>query len=192
MPVAVPVQAYITPFSEGGQAEASVWSEPDVHAAIRVANRIWAVAGIHLSLRTCILDAALDIRHDARMNGERLLNVLSYRHPAGGSVNVFFINSVAGLTAGGLSYLNSEPEAACYVQYYSAEQANGRVVAHELGHLLSLDHVLIDFRAERRAARLLNNLMREGLGVGTELDSAQIRNAQGSRLARRFGGGRPG
>lgn len=192
MPIDVPIQAYITPFSEGGQAEASVWSEPEVHAAIRVANRIWAVAGIHFSLRACILDAALDIRRDARTNGERLLNVLSYRHPAGGSVNVFFISSVAGLTAGGMSYLNSEPEAACYAQFYSTELSNGRVVAHELGHLLSLDHVIIDFRAERRAARVLNNLMREGLSVGTELDSAQIRSAQGSRLAQRFGGRRPG
>lgn len=188
MPIVIPVNAFITPFSENGQDEPSQWSEATVDEAVSVASRIWSSANIRVSLRACTLDAAYSIRRDARTNEGLILGALASRRPAGAGVNVFFINSVAGLTAGGLSYYNSEPEAACYVQCYQTAPSNGRVVAHEIGHLLRLEHVVIDFKQERRAARLLNNLMREGLSMGTELETWQISRARQSRLAQRFGG----
>ena len=99
----------------------------------------------------------------------------------------FLINRVQGLTAGGTSYLNSDPEASCFVQWYAKTEANGRALAHELGHLLGLDHVKVDYSDERSAARQLGNLMVEGLTTGTDLAPGQIQSAKGSKLAKKFG-----
>jgi hypothetical protein len=55
------------------------------------------------------------------------------------------------------------------------------VPAHELGHLMSLDHVEIDYADERQAA-LRSNLMTKGLSVGSDLTDQQIGTAKGSSL----------
>jgi hypothetical protein len=184
----IPLQIYVTPFAERGNVEPSQWSCSVATDALRVVNRIWMVAKIQFQVKDCTEDDPLDMPKTTRTRDQVMLDVLSDRRPAGSSVNVFLINKVPDLKAGGLSYLNSDPEAACFVQRYDNAEANGRALAHELGHLLSLDHVKIDSTNQRLAGQLANNLMKEGWSAGTSLLPGQINNAKTSKLAKRFGG----
>jgi hypothetical protein len=61
----------------------------------------------------------------------------------------------------------------------------GRAWAHELGHLMSLDHVDVDYADERQAA-LRSNLMTKGLSTGRDLTAKQIGKVKGSKLVSRF------
>ena len=78
-------------------------------------------------------------------------------------------------------------ESASFVQRYSNAVANGRAWAHELGHLMGLDHVEIDYADERQAA-LRSNLMTKGLSMGRDLTDKQIGKVKGSKLVKRFDG----
>ncbi len=185
----VPLNLVVTPFSERGQIEPSTWTGTGPSDALRVANNIWMRANIQFHLKQgVVFDTALDLPKGSRTRDQLVLDVLSDRRPAGTLVNVFLINRVPGLTAGGTSYLNSDPEGACFVQQYDNATSSGRALAHELGHLLGLDHVKVDYQNERLAKTQMNNLMVEGLTVGTSLTPSQITTAKGGRLAKKFGG----
>ena len=185
---AIPLHVLITPFSDKGDAETASWSCSAAFDAVSAANRIWTKANLQFAVKDCSVDKPLDMAKGSRANDQRVLDVLSYRRPAAGLVSVFLINAQSNLSAGGTSYLNSDPEPACFVQWYGKTEANGRALAHELGHLLGLDHVKVDYSNERRAATQIGNLMVEGLTTGTDLAPDQIRSAKASKLARKFGG----
>ena len=153
---AIQMQVIITPFAEKGQAEPATWSCSTASDAVSVANRIWKAANIQFGSKDCTVDTPLDLAKDARTNDQRVLDVLSYRRPAAGSVHVFLVNSIPNLKAGGSSYLDSDPEAACFVQWYAETEANGRALAHELGHLLGLDHLKVEYSNE---SALLNKFI---------------------------------
>jgi hypothetical protein len=185
----VPLNILVTPFSERGQTEPSTWTGTDPTDALRVANNIWMPANIQFHLkRDVVFDTPLDLPKGSRTRDQLVLDVLSDRRPAGTLANVFLINRVPGLSAGGTSYLNSDPEAACFVQQYDNATASGRALAHELGHLLGLDHMKVDYQNERLAKTQVNNLMVEGLTIGTSLTQSQISAAKGGKLSKKFGG----
>jgi hypothetical protein len=185
----VPVNLVVTPFSERGQAEPSTWTGTDPTDALRVANTIWMPANIQFHLKQdVVFDPPLDLPKGTRTHDQVVLDGLSIRRPAGTMVNVFLINSVPGLIAGGLSYLNSDPEAACFVQRYDNATASGRALAHELGHLLGLDHVKVDYQNERLAKTQIYNLMVEAMTTGTNLTPDQIKAAKSGKLAKKFAG----
>jgi hypothetical protein len=185
----VPLNIVVTPFSERGQTEPSTWTDSDPGDALVVANNIWMPANIQFHLKQAVVfDTPLDLPKGSRTRDQLVLDVLSDRRPAGTLVHVFLINRVQGLTAGGTSYLNSDPEAACFVQQYDNASSSGRALAHELGHLLGLDHVKVDYQNERLAKTQVSNLMVEGLTVGTSLTPSQIKTAKGGKLAKKFGG----
>jgi hypothetical protein len=185
----VPLNIVVTPFSERGQTEPSTWTGSDPGDALLVANNIWMPANIQFHLKQAVVfDTPLDLPKGSRTHDQLVLDVLSDRRPAGTLVHVFLINRVPGLTAGGTSYLNSDPEAACFVQQYDNARSSGRALAHELGHLLGLDHVKVDYQNERLAKTQVNNLMVEGMTVGTSLTPSQIKTAKGRKLAKKFGG----
>jgi hypothetical protein len=140
----VPLNIVVTPFSERGQAEPSTWTGTTPGDALRVANTIWMPANVQFHLKQdVVFDTPLDLPKGSRTRDQ----------------NVFLINRVQGLIAGGTSYLNSDPEAACFVQQYDDARSSGRALAHELGHLLGLDHVKVDYQNERLAKTQVNNLM---------------------------------
>jgi hypothetical protein len=184
----IPLKIYITPFAEKGVTEAAKWSCDSAKDALDVVNGIWAKANVAFVIKECIVDAPLDIAKDSRNNDQRLLGVLTYRHPADQSIHIYLVNSIENLNAGGGSYPSSDPEPASFVQWYYNTAANGRAWAHELGHLMTLDHVTIDYTKEREAAALRGNLMVEGLSTGRDLSARQITQAKGSPLVKRFAG----
>jgi len=183
----IPLKVYITPFAEKGVMEAEKWSSDDAKKALNVVNAIWSKAKIAFVINDCIIDKPLDIAKSARNNDQRLLDVLSFRHNADNAVHIYLVNPIENLSAGGSSYVDSDPEPASFVQSYGNADASGRAWAHELGHLMSLDHVEIDYADDRQAA-LRSNLMTKGLSIGRDLTDEQIGRVKGSKLVKRFGG----
>lgn len=184
----IPLKLYITPFAEKGVEEAEKWSGDAAREALIVVNAIWSKANVAFVIHDCVKDKPLDMAKSARNNDQRLLDVLSFRHMPDNLVHIYLVNPIQNLSAGGSSYLDSDPEPASFVQWYASGAPNGRAWAHELGHLMSLDHVEIDYANERRAAALNSNLMTKGLSTGTDLTDKQISRVKGSNLVKRFGG----
>ncbi|MBR0843361.1 hypothetical protein JQ607_24455 [Bradyrhizobium liaoningense] len=184
----IPLRIYITPFAERGVLESSKWSCDMAKKAVDVVNTIWSKASIVFAIKDCLTDKPLDMAKSARNNDQKVLDVLSLRHDPDNAVHIYLLNPIENLSAGGGSYLHSDPEPASFVQWYGNDFANGRAWAHELGHLMSVDHVEIDYTNERQAAALRGNLMTKGLSVGSDLTKQQIETARGSKLVKRFGG----
>ena len=181
------LKVYITPFAEKGVQEAAKWSSDAAREALNVVNAIWLKANIAFAINDCVIDKPLDMAKSARNNDQRLLDVLSLRHQPDNLVHIYLVNPIQNLSAGGCSYVDSDPEPASFIQWYGNVVANGRAWAHELGHLMSLDHVEIDYADERQAA-LRSNLMTKGLSMGRDLTDKQIGKVKASKLVTRFGG----
>ena len=181
------LKVYITPFAEKGVQEAQKWSRDAAKEALNVVNAIWLKANIAFAINDCVIDKPLDMAKSARNNDQRLLDVLSLRHKLDNLVHIYLVNPIGNLSAGGCSYVDSDPEPASFIQWYGNVVANGRAWAHELGHLMSLDHVEIDYADERQAA-LRSNLMTKGLSMGRDLTEKQIGKVKGSKLVKQFGG----
>ena len=186
--MSIPLKVYVTPFAERGVKEAEKWSCDTARATLNVVNRIWSKAKVGFVINDCIVDDPLDMAKGERNNDARLLGELTPRHKPDNLVHIYLVNPIPNLNAGGASYQDSYPEPASFVQWYSDAINSGRAWAHELGHLMTLDHVEINYQDERRAAVLVKNLMTKGSGVGTDLSDTQIATAKGSKLVKRFGG----
>jgi hypothetical protein len=182
---AIPLRVFITPFAIKGDSEPAGWTCDTASDALNVVNSIWSKAKIQFVIQECTLAKPLEMAKDARTHDQRLLDVLSLRRPAHKNVHIFLLNAIPNLTAGGASYLNSDPEAASFVQSYGTAAASGRAWAHELGHLLSLDHIEIDY-SDQKQLKDRSNLMVKGLSVGTDLNTTQIGDANKSKLAQQF------
>lgn len=176
----ISLRVYLTPFAEKGVVEPQKWTCDAAKEALKVVNAIWLKANIAFVMSECIEDKPVDMAKDARSQDRRVLDVLSMRYQADNLVHIFLVSPIPNLSAGGASYLDCDPEAASFVQSYGADEANGRAWAHELGHLLSLDHVEV--------SEMRSNLMTKGLSLGRDLTAKQINQAKGSKLVKRFGG----
>jgi hypothetical protein len=183
----ISLKVYITPFAEQGVGEPEKWSRDAAKESLNVVNEIWSKANIAFVINDCVIDKPLDMAKSARNNDQRVLDVLSSRHKPDSLVHIYLVNPIENLSAGVSSYVDSDPEPASFIQWYGNVVANGRAWAHELGHLMSLDHVEIDYADERQAA-LRSNLMTKGLSMGRDLTDKQIGRVKGSKLVKRFGG----
>jgi hypothetical protein len=115
---------------------------------------------------------------------------LAATHRAGRGVRVLLVDRVSRRDLGGQS---RHQTGVCLVAYSADVPSTSRMLAHELGHLLELDHVDLARRAgpgqERQTAAWMRNLMYSGaLNPDAELTPDQVRQARASALARRFGG----
>jgi len=188
MPTTISLNIFVTPFAEKGVEEPAKWSCDAAREVLNVVNAIWSNANVAFAIKDCAVDKPLDMAKSARSNDQRLLDALTWRHKPDNFVHVYLVNPIENLDAGGGSYLDSDPEAASFVQWYDAVAASGRAFAHELGHLMSLDHIEVNYHDERQAALRIGNLMTKGLGVGKDLTAQQIGQVKGSKLVKQFGG----
>jgi hypothetical protein len=179
----IQLKVYITPFAEKGVKEAEKWSGDAAKKALNVVNATWSKANITFVINYCVIDKPLDMAKSARNNDRRLLDVLSLRHAPDNLVHIYLVNPIENLSAGGSSYVDGDPEPASFIQWYGNVDANGRAWAHELGHLMGLDHIVINYADERQAA-LRSNLMTKGLSMGRDLTDKQIGKVKGSKLVK--------
>ncbi len=181
------LRVYVTPFAEKGVEEAAKWSCDSAKEALKEVNEIWSKANIAFVMNECVMDKPLDMAKSVRNSDKRVLDGLSLRYKPDNLVHIYLVSPIANLAAGGGSYLDSDPEPASFIQWYYNVVANGRAWAHELGHLMSLDHVEIDYSNQKQTA-LRSNLMTKGLTQGRDLTAKQISSVKGSKLVKRFGG----
>src|SRR3954465_5319103 len=120
----IPLKVYITPFAEKGIKEAEKWSCDAAKRALNVVNAIWSKAKISFVINQCVVDKPLDMAKSARNNDQRLLDVLIFRHNPHNAVHIYLVNPIENLSAGGSSYVNSDPEPASFVQSYGNDDAN--------------------------------------------------------------------
>ena len=182
----ISLRVYISPFAEKGVVEPLKWSCDTAKEALNVVNLIWSKADIAFVLNDCVMDKPLDMAKSARSNDRGVLDVLSLRHKQDNLIHIYLVSPIENLSAGGSSYPDSDPEPASFVQWYGNVDSNGRAWAHELGHLMSLDHVDIDYADEKQAA-LRSNLMTKGLSMGKDLTDKQIGRVKGSKLVKQYG-----
>jgi hypothetical protein len=181
------LRVYVTPFAEKGVEEAAKWSCDLANEALKEVNAIWSKANVAFVINDCVIDKPLDMAKSARNSDRGLLDVLSLRHKPDNLVHIYLVNAIENLSAGGSSYVDSDPEPASFIQWYGNAVSNGRAWAHEVGHLMSLDHVEINY-ADERQAKLRSNLMTKGLSMGRDLTAKQIGRVKASKLVKRFGG----
>ena len=115
---------------------------------------------------------------------------LAATYKAGHGVRALLVDRVSRAELGGQSRQQTR---VCLIAYGSDVAATSRMMAHELGHLLSLPHVDSGRRPgpgqESLAAAWMRNLMYSGaLHPAAELTQTQVQAARSSPLARRFGG----
>ena len=146
-----------------------------VREGLAQANQILASTSVSFQIAS-IDNHRIAAPHDREVVTENGFLFLARRIPARRGVRLFvvcrFENQEAGLAV--------EEQRACIVKHLR-NPLFGKTLAHELGHLLSLDHVTTGSRASY-------NLMWPGLRHGDELAPDQIREARNSALARAFPG----
>jgi hypothetical protein len=101
------------------------------------------------------------------------------RFPAQSGLSVLLVGDFERGDLGGEAI---EAKSACIV-CAMGNPGTGKVLAHELAHLLGLQHVARDF------PRAAWNLMYEALRAGDELTAAQISAARSSRIAQSVSAG---
>ena len=152
--------------------------EAGVRSALTYSNAVLAPADVVFSLASCVPH-----REEIPSGQDRVdlagFHFLAARYPSAGGVSLLVVADFQRTDLGGEAI---EAQSVCIVASLG-DPGTGKVLAHELGHLLDLPHVA------QGSPRANWNLMYPAYRAGDELTSGQIARARGSRLARRFAGG---
>jgi hypothetical protein len=192
MAIQIPADLTIVTLRNAGQDLSQRWTEKYAHSVLEGASSLLrARADIEFVIGTFEeVVEEMPTGATADMVDEPGYHFLAAAHRAGKGVRVLLVDKVSRPELGGQARYQTR---VCMVAYGSDLAATGRILAHELGHLLELPHVGENRRAgpgqERQIAGWMRNLMYSGaLNPAAELTPAQVQQARSSALARRFGG----
>ena len=192
MAITIPADLTIVTLRSGGGELAQRWTEQYATAILRQASDLLrSRTNIEFS-RESVEQVVEEMPSGATSDtvDETGYHFLAAAHKAGNGVRAILVDRVSRPDLGGQSRQQTR---VCLVAYASDPASTSRMLAHELGHLLSLPHVDSDRRPgpgqERLVASWMRNLMYSGaLNPAAELSDTQVRAARSSPLARRFGG----
>ena len=151
--------------------------KPEIEQAITAANKIWKQADITFKLR-----GFAEIATDPPGSSEEVSTadffaiVAKEKIKPQGSVVVLFVKKFESRDLGGFA---AERLGVCILTSLSGTTL-GNVLAHELGHLLSLP----DVKHKDGSVAPNANLMYEALLLDTKLDAGQIKDARASARVR--------
>lgn len=145
--------------------------------AITYANNVFSAHDIRFLVASC--DA---VSEEIPNGGERVdvngFQYLAGRYPPARGLSVLVVGDFERSDLGGQAV---EAQSTCIVCALG-NPGTGKVLAHELGHLLDLPHVAVD------SPRANYNLMYPAYRAADDLTTAQVARARSSRIGRRFGG----
>jgi hypothetical protein len=144
--------------------------------ALSYSNAVFAPADVSFHV-TCFEPATEEIPGGAEQVDFNGFQFLSRRHPPRAGLSILL---VADFERGDLGGQAVEAQSTCIVCALG-DPGTGKVLAHELGHLLDLPHV------PRDSPRSHWNLMYEAYRAGDELTPEQVARARASRVARQLG-----
>jgi hypothetical protein len=121
---------------------------------------------------------AAEVPNGAERVDQNGFQYLARQFPARSGLSVLLVADFERSDLGGQAV---EEQSVCIVGAFG-DPGTGKILAHELGHLLALAHV------ERDSRRANWNLMYPAYRAGDELTPEQAALARGSRTGRRFGG----
>jgi hypothetical protein len=192
MPLQIPADMTIVTLRAGGRELPQRWTDEHARSVFRSASDLLrARADIQFSLGTCErVVEEMPASSQADVVDESGYHYLAAAHRAGRGARIILVDRVSRRELGGQARHETR---VCLVAYGEDVASTGRMLAHELCHLLELPHVDDARRPgpgqERQIAAWLRNLMYSGaLNPAAELDAAQVQRARSSGLARRFGG----
>jgi hypothetical protein len=155
--------------------------ENSVRRLFVVANKILEQIDISFDLRQ-ISNATVRMPSNSETVDQKAFFYLAAQFPARNCVSLLLVSKFSSFELGGESV---EDKSACIIMFLE-EKLGGKVLAHEFGHLLSLEHVPNDLKDIGRNPKDNYNLMFPGLSADTQLTEEQAKQAQQSSLARRF------
>lgn len=192
MAITIPTDLTIVILRSGGVELAQRWTEAHATSILRQASDLWRsrtniefpCASVERVVEEMPSGAAAETVDDAGYH------FLAATHKAGNGVRALLVDRVSRAELGGQSRQQTR---VCLITYGPDVATTSRMMAHELGHLLSLPHVDSGRRTgpgqESQIAAWMRNLMYSGaLNPAAELTQSQVQAARSSPLARRFGG----
>ncbi|MCW3106331.1 MAG: hypothetical protein JWQ09_837 [Segetibacter sp.] len=184
MPIIIPIDAHIITLLVFKKPEPSKWKPAFIKQVVDASTALWnKAAGISFSLRSTVAEAPIELIHGSSTVDDEGFFFLRAQFPPkkDNTVSMLLINSFSSGSNLGKSV---ESLITCAISYYtSTVDPNGKNLSHELGHLLSLPHI----KRTKDPVRDVSNLMYEGAHL-TQLEPEQVKAAQNSPLAKRFGG----
>ena len=192
MAINIPADLTIVTLRSGGSDLAQRWTEEYAAAVLRQASDLMRsrtdIEFFRASVEQVVEEMPAGVMSDTV--DEAGYHFLAAAHKAGNGVRVLLVDRVSRADLGGQSRQQTR---VCLVAYGSDATSTSRMLAHELGHLLSLPHIDENQRRrpgqERLVASWMRNLMYSGaLNPAAELSDTQVRAARSSPLSRRFGG----
>lgn len=146
-------------------------------SALRYSNNVFAPADMQFYVAS-FAAATEEIPNGAEQVDFNGFQYLVGRFPPTCGLSVLLVADFERADLGGQAV---EAQSACIVCALG-DPGTGKVLAHELAHLMALPHVATS------SPRANWNLMYPALRAGDELTASQISLARGSRTGRRFGG----
>jgi hypothetical protein len=192
MAVVIPADLTIVTLRSDGKCQPQRFDLKQAANILNLASAIWQNrAGIMFSRGKCeSVTEEMPAGMRADVVDDSGYHYLVSRYKAGRGVRVLFVDKTARPELGGQSRWEKR---VCFVRWDPGEGALSRMLAHELGHLLELEHV--DDRSvsgpgtESLQMSWRNNLMySQALTPEAEVSDEQKAKALGSHLAKDFGG----
>jgi hypothetical protein len=149
-----------------------------VSRAVQAANQIWAPADIIFIVRATT-PHSVPAPNDAETVDRNSFFFLARQFPALNAVSLLLVSRVSEPALAG----EAVNELSVCLLPALGDPLAGNTLAHELGHLLSLGHVL---SPDPLDATDVYNLMYPGARAGNTLTTGQINTARQSALAQRF------
>lgn len=192
MAITIPTDLTIVTLRGQGGELTQRWTAEHATAILKMASDLWrSRANIEFPRATVEhVVEAMPTGAAAATVDEAGYHFLTAAHKADTGVRALLVDRVSRPELGGQS---RQATRVCLIAYGADVAATSRMMAHELGHLLSLPHVDSGRRPgpgqESQLAAWMRNLMYSGaLNPAAELTQTQVQAARSSPLARRFGG----
>jgi hypothetical protein len=144
------------------------WTRRDLQQAMSGANQIWSQAQIAFTLR-CVRPERVAAPGNRAVVNPNGFQFLISQFPARSGISLLLVYRFSGNEVG------VQASRGVAILPFLSRNMRARILAHEFGHLLGVDHM--------EATRThLENLMRPGLVAGNQLTQDQINTARRSSL----------